>query len=378
MTLSQLIKNLVAFAAVAALAGGAYAGDAGKLVIDEKGVVEAEPWTICNVFDSNTLYENDSNPYIQKIALVGRYNGQWHHTDGEAGLESDGWEDRRWRLGTKIEFLKNFTFGMNFNVEHDSDRFFEDVEDMVIEWEAGDDFVIVVGKQKPRVTQEYSTSSKHLKTVERSQAVNQIIPNKLWGISAEKGLGAVTQELGIYQGGFDDDWAFPQWDGGIAALSRTSYELSEVTTVRLDYFYGENDPESNGVRDYDHIISLGSTNEFDGWDLTTDLIYGTGDSDLFSIVLMPSYDLTDKIELVGRYTFSTSEDDDGVRLQKRYESSAALNSRGDAYHAIYGGITYRICGDKLKLMTGVEYSTLSGGDADYDGLTYFAGVRTQF
>jgi phosphate-selective porin OprO/OprP len=108
------------------------------------------------------------------------------------------------------------------------------------------------------------------------------------------------------------------------------------------------------------------------------LIYGTGYSDLFSIVLMPSYDLTDKIELVGRYTFSTSEDDDGVRLQKRYESSAALNPRGDTYHAIYGGITYRICGDKLKLMTGVEYSTLSGGDADYDGLTYFAGVRTQF
>ena len=376
-----LRQSLAAVAGVSLLAGGAIAGDAGKVVIDDKGVVEAEPWSICNVFDYSTLYDNDANPYLQKIALTGRYQGQWHHTDGSGDLEDQGWEDRRWRLGTKIQFLENFTFDLNINVEHDSDRFFEDIEDVVIEWDAGNDLTIVVGKQKPRVTQEYGTSSKRIITFERSQAVNQIVPHKIWGVSAEKEFGKVTQELGVYLGGYDNDWAFPDFDSGIATLSRTAYELNDVTTVRLDYFYADQDSDSNKVSGHDHIVSLGTDNDFGGWGVVTDLIYGSDDEvngDIYSIVIMPHYDLTDKIELVGRYTFSASGGENGVQLQKRYEQPAATDNRGDSYHAFYGGVNYRICGDKLKLMTGIEYSTLDGGDSDYDGFTYFAGVRTYF
>ncbi len=378
-----LRKNIATIVGAASLVAGSalVAGDGGKVIIDDKGIVEPEAWTICNVFDYSTLYDNDANPYIQKISLIGRYHGQWHHIDGAGDLEDQGWEDRRWRLGTKIEFLENFTFETNFNVEHDSDRFFEDIDDMVIEWEPAEDLVIVIGKQKPRITQEYATSSKRIITFERSQAVNQVVPDKLWGVSVEKGFGAITQELGVYTGGYDDDWAFPDFDGGAAILSRTAYEVSDVTTARLDYFWADQDPESNGVSGHEHVVSLGTDNDFGGWGVITDLIYGSDDGDhgdIFSVVIMPHVDLTDKLELVGRYTFSTSSSDEGVRLQSRYERAADFSDRGDTYHALYGGLNYRLCGDKLKLMTGVEWSTLSGGSDDFDGFTYFAGVRTYF
>jgi hypothetical protein len=46
--------------------------------------------------------------------------------------------------------------------------------------------------------------------------------------------------------------------------------------------------------------------------------------------------------------------------------------RSDLYNAVYAGLQYFICEDKLKLMTGVEWSDLDGGG---DSWTYFAGIR---
>ena len=42
----------------------------------------------------------------------------------------------------------------------------------------------------------------------------------------------------------------------------------------------------------------------------------------------------------------------------------------------YIGLNYYIYGHKLKLMNGVEYSHLGGGD--YDGYTFLSGLRFSF
>ena len=121
--------------------------------------------------------------------------------------------------------------------------------------------------------------------------------------------------------------------------------------------------------------------------LVTDLIYGTGindnrNSDVFGLVIMPYYAITEKLEGVFRYTYSQSDGEEGIRLQSRYErarGAAPLNARGDSYNAFYAGLKYYLCGDKLKLMTGVEYATLDAPVSDdWDGWTYFAGVRLYF
>ncbi|NNE93416.1 MAG: outer membrane beta-barrel protein, partial [Verrucomicrobiales bacterium] len=304
------------------------------------------------------------------------------------GSNSD-WENRRVRLGAKIGFLDQFVFQTSWNLKRNfgsSGDLFDDIDTMFITWEATDDLYVKVGKQKPGITQEYGTSSKRLLTFERSNIVNTVIPDKLWGVVAGYNLtDRLTQEAGIYTGGFEGDVNLPEFNAGVAAMSRTSYELNDVTTIRFDYFYADQDPASNAVEAYEHIFSLGSHNKFDGWGFYTDLIgaKGTDDAnhdDVFGVVLLPYYDLTDKLQLVGRYTYMTSDSDTGVRLQSRYErrgGAAPVNTRGEDYHSIYAGFNYRICGDKLKLMGGVEYANLDGAsNADWDGWSYLVGVRT--
>jgi hypothetical protein len=49
---------------------------------------------------------------------------------------------------------------------------------------------------------------------------------------------------------------------------------------------------------------------------------------------------------------------------------------GNTYTSGYLGLNYFLYGHKLKLMTGVEYSYLGGGD--YDGYTFLSGLRFSF
>lgn len=54
---------------------------------------------------------------------------------------------------------------------------------------------------------------------------------------------------------------------------------------------------------------------------------------------------------------------------------------GDRYQAIYAGHTYLIFGDRLKVMTGAEYSVMHNSARDggeFDGWTYLAGGRVYF
>ena len=383
--------TLIAGAVAVLFAGSAFAGDA-KVVIDDKNPVPApEPWSVCKLFDYSTLYESDQG-FIDKIALTGRYHGQWHNTDANQG-EDAGWENRRWRAGAKIEFLDDFTLFGEFNLNPDEDRFVQDVEEVTLEW-AKDETYIIVGKQKPKITREWSTSSRLIKTIERSQLVNQLTPEKLGGVVAGYHFTeALWAELGGYTGAWTDDWAMPDFNGGYAMSARIGYDVTENTEARFDYFYADQDPESDAVEPYDNIFSWNTESHWDAIGLYTDIIYGTGTDnknhgDVFGIVLMPTYALTDKLEAVFRYTYSTSDSPTGIRLQSRYERPAAdLNQRGSDYNAFYLGLNYYICKDKLKLMTGVEYSTLgapavgSGHDkqsGDYDGWTYFAGVRLYY
>jgi hypothetical protein len=68
-------------------------------------------------------------------------------------------------------------------------------------------------------------------------------------------------------------------------------------------------------------------------------------------------------------------------LQSRYEQEVVPDGFGDRYQAVDAGINYLIFGDRLKLMTGGEYSVMhdsahDGGESD--GWTYVAGVRVYF
>lgn len=331
------------------------------------------------------LYKNDKNPWLQELALIGRYQGQWHHTSANTGDDS-GWENRRTRLGVAAKFLRHFEFEGQFNLAwgpHIHGRLFDDVDVLEITYAPNDDFYVIAGKQKIKLTQEYATSNNRILTFERSLLVNQIVPDKVGGLVIGKKHGDFLIEGGVYSGDLSDDWALPRFGGGYGVSVRAGYSPSKDSQIRLDYFYQDGDDENVGFAPYDSIVSLNTTNKWGRWGINGDITFASGDrdtADVYGLMLMPFYDITKKLRAVFRYQYASSDSADGLDLQRRYERVAiddGSSTHGRDYHSFYAGLNYYIHGDKLKLMTGVEYATM-GGDADYDGWTFFSGCRLYF
>lgn len=359
-------------------AGNALAGEPAKEVI-----VPVEPKGFCDYYDDLfgllTFYKGDG-PLIQEIKAIGRYHGQYHDTESPLGDDSD-WENRRFRFGLQVKFLKDFKLKAITNLKRDfssSDDLFQSMEEINIEWAPSDQWALIVGKQKPAITREYSTSSKKIKTIERSQLVNQIVPDKSGGVWLEiPDVGGFALDIAGFTGGVTDTFEMPDFEGSYGVLARIGRDITDATEVRFDYMHQDFDEDNDQWEPYSNIFSLNSQSDWDKMHLVTDLIYATGDdgrADVGSVVFMPYYDLTEHLELVFRYTFSAADEDDGLNVQSRYERRAAGRLKGDEYHAFYGGLNWYICGDKLKIMNGVEYSDLSGADSN-DYWSYLTGVR---
>lgn len=390
MKLNHRLLTAMAATALLGAAGQAAAGTASKEVIPEPPV-ESKPVSLCDqIFGIPTLYKNPDNPIIQRFAIRGRYQGQYYYNDANTGDVED-WENRRIRLGADLDFLQNFAFSTRFNIKRNSsqDRFFQDVDSMELEWKIAPEFNLTFGKQKPTLTQEYRTSSSRILTFERALITNTVTPEEIWGVTASGKVESFLYDLGVYTASLDGDYNFPDFDGGFAVFASVGYDYGKAAGLqrgigRLEYFYQDGDDGNNGVAPFEHVFSLNTTNEFGRFGLNTDLIYAVGQgnvADVYGAVVMPWFDIIEKrLRLVTRYSYMGGDGDTAVRLGSRYERPAVQDgssTRGDNYHSVYGGFKYYLCGDKLKLMAGVEYSTL-GGAADYNGVTWLGGVRLDF
>ncbi|MEY3897754.1 MAG: hypothetical protein RLZZ214_3275, partial [Verrucomicrobiota bacterium] len=117
--------------------------------------------------------------------------------------------------------------------------------------------------------------------------------------------------------------------------------------------------------------------------LTTEAFWGDGSPEAANtggFTAMPTWFLSDKLQLVTTFQFAGSSGDQGIPLPKRYELLVpdGKNRNGDTYLAGYAGLNYYFYGDKLKVMSGVKYSSMTGGDEDFSGWTWLAGFRTYF
>ena len=343
------------------------------------------PNVVEKLWDLPILYKNKKNPVVQQLALVGRYHGQWHTTSSNTG-EDRGWENRRARLGVKAKLFRYFEFETQFDLnlnEDEEEDFVEDVDTLTLEFAADKDFYIIAGKQKVKITDEFATSSNKILTFERSLLVNQIVPERVGGVVVGKSFDSLFVEGGIYSGNLDEDLGFPELGGSYGFSLRCGYSLSRNSAVRLDYFHSGGGMDSEAFSPYRNIVSLNTNNKWDRWGFSGDLLAAEGAGNtpgVYGLVLMPYRDLTANLRAVLRYHYAGSESSEGVTLQKRYERAALTDGsgrRGRDYHSVYGGLNYHIHGDKLKLMSGLEYATMKG-DADYSGWTVSAGCRLSF
>ncbi len=197
-----------------------------------------------------------------------------------------------------------------------------------------------------------------------------------------------SRRVGVFSTDINEE--FGNLDGGWFCFGSLACDLSELTDLdtfhlRADYLY--NDPESrdSATAPYAHSLAASVHLGKSTVEWVNEVIYVTGSiSEVHGVTSLLSYTLTEneKWQAVMRYQYAHG-DDDGLILQKRYERQAPKLSdggSGEDYHAVYAGLNYYIYGHKLKLMAGVEWATMDGGDdgGSYDGWTSFAGFRFYF
>lgn len=367
-----------------------------------------------------TLFKDKENPYLSEIRVFGRVHLQAAYVDGDDvngdSFHSSYTEIRRFRFGAGAKFLRYFEFKSNLNLEND--RFPNgDETDHDIEYANFHDFVFTFdlekafnlgqfdalelgyGKRTVRVGLEGKTSSNKIRTVERSAIANKATvegdSNNPVGVWVEGEKGKWGFDIGVFSSGINDE--IGGWNDGIVYYGSLSYDMSdalpfEKSIVSIDYVNNENRSDSDddvvGGEDWVGAINFDITEG--PLNVETSLYAGenngTGDRDggFYGVVVMPTYDFTDKLQGVVRYQYAKAEEAEGVRLNSRYIRRDArhggdVNSgRGDEHHSIYAGLNYYFCSHNLKVLTGVEYDTIDTPAGDVDATTLWLALRTTF
>lgn len=375
------------------------------------------------IWSAATLYKNEDHPVIQEFSLQGRLQLQNFNLDSNVGdLDTEDYKDaspandervwgddfevRRARFGFKSKLFGDFKFEGQMDVDADADAsLYKNLYDLYLTYAASDALNISIGKTKVRFTREQEISSKEILTFERSLVANLLFPGELTGVWVNgKGIGGGwLYEFGIY--GSDRQREFTEFDAGVLLLGKIGYDYASA--VNLDtaiasvhvmhntdpgYLDGTSSNNFTPSASPEFGTSIALTNDISQgrFGLMTEAVYAFGDgrSDVFGLTIIPSYFIADGLQLVGRFQVATSNEGDGISLPSRYEgltNNAVVNAAdrptlpdrtGSTYTAAYLGLNYYLYGHKLKLMTGVEYASLGGGD--YEGYTAMTGLRMFF
>ncbi len=366
ITSSAAVLTLVS----AAQAGTATAGKAPQQIAETK---EESPFD--KIWSLFSLYKNDSNPILQELNFSGRYQGQYYSIDGDKSSDDD-WDHRRFRLGVKAKMLdKKLSLNAEiFSELNPGGEFYAGFKNLNLSYKFSDEFNVKVGKLEPEFTYDYSMSDTLHIFFERNALVNQFKNDYTSGISVFGKSGKWSYELAATSNTPDKE--FGEFNGGWSTTGFISYDLKDALSVdkavwRMDFMHSEHDANDTLMTGFDNGLATSLDLKTGPYGLVSEVIAGFGNSNNVGLILTPTYDITKKLQFVGRYTLALSDEDKGQNPQKRYESFIGA-PKGDVYNSVYAGLNYYLYGHKLKLMTGVEYATMSGGDSSW---TYLAGIR---
>ena len=340
------------------------------------------------VWSYTTLYQNATNPVIQKFAISGRFHADYSNLQSNQG-DYDHFDVRRFRLGFKSQWFDDFTLHVeadleaeNIDLNFDSESY-KGLTDAYLGWSPSKQLGIKLGKQSAGFTLDGKTSSKKLLTLERSN-----LTNNLWFTSEYfTGVSASFKQnkWSYFVGGFSSTAPkeFSEFDAGNFGILSAAYNMGEMTggsesLLTLDYVYNQAH-ELNGTRPFEQVASLNHRYENDNWGLRSEISAGQGydeQSDVSGLVFMPFYNINESPQLVTRYTHVSSSDTNGVRLN-RYENIIE-SGRGDSYHEGYLGLNWYIYDHKMKLQSGITYANMgdkANDGGDYDGWGLNFGLR---
>jgi phosphate-selective porin len=200
------------------------------------------------------LYQNNDAMLIQAVRLFGRAQFQFAAIDGEDANGndfSDTFEEiRRLRLGVDVKALKYFKLHANANFAHDltpdggdRDIGYHSLDVGVVSFDAGallgsgfvDTLTLSYGRHKVALGQEVKTSSKRIKTVERSAPANKIYPNRMTGATIKATKGNLAGTVGVFSTDFSNEIAMPAVPLSLEMATTSPWTFSTMmpTAVRI-------------------------------------------------------------------------------------------------------------------------------------------------
>lgn len=341
-----------------------------------------------NIWRFADWYENDQNAFAQSVHFSGRFQYEYAGLDADEGSHNE-WNVRRMRMGVKSELFHQLTVHVEMEVNpQEREPFYLRFTDFYLEWSRNDVLALTFGKQGVPFTMDGSTSSKELLTIDRSNLANNMwFPQEyIPGVSASGTLGSWVYRVGAYSGG-EANREFGRFNGSVFSLASVGYDFSESLGVpeallRGNYIYQSPDSNNTFTRQLQHMVSGNFTFDAGRWGFRGDVSSGSGfmgQSDLWGVMTMPFFDITPKLQFVGRHTYLKSENPNGVRLA-RYESQVT-GGRGDRYSEFYLGLNYYFYGHKLKLQSGVQFADMDDAANDggvYSGVSSVSGLRVNW
>ncbi|WP_157826790.1 porin [Colwellia sp. 12G3] len=337
------------------------------------------------------LYDNEQGDYLK---LSGRLQLDSAWVDSDQGDFNDtAW--RRFRFGFKGKYgdLK-VALEADVNLNDSLDDAYNRLTDANVSWSLDKDTELKFLKQSTGFTLDGKTSSKKLLTPQRNN-----LTNNLWftseyftGVSVKSKLADDwSYKTGLFSSDGSDEISIS--DASYFAMFSTAKKLAKNSLwdkgeISFDYVYNDTHEDGN-TRDFSQIISTSSKFKQNDWGLLSDISWGKGDlgqSDIFGVVVMPTYQQNEKIQWVARYTYLSSSEDNGVRLG-RYESkvvdehgqSSVAGERGDKYQEVYAGVNWFVNDHKLKLQAGLQYAKMDDNANDggaFDGWSFTVAMRS--
>ena len=337
------------------------------------------------IWDHANVYTGDAESLVESVVLSGRFQFDHAYVDADHDTLSD-LDLRRFRFGFKTRFRGNLT--LHTEAEYDpnhGDLNYLRLTDTYIAWAPSDALALTVGKQGASFTMDGQTSSKELIAVDRSNLANNLwFPEEyITGVTAGGEKSGIVYEIGYFTSG-ERDRGFGDSNGGeflLATIGRdfASALSADKALLRLNYVDNEADPLNTFTRPFGRIVSLNFDFAQPGWGVRSDYTTGEGylgQSDVSGLMVMPYWNLSERMQIVTRYTWLESDEPNGVRIA-RYERQLTAGN-GDEYNEFYVGFNYYWYGHKLKLQTGLQQVDMADVAADggaHEGWSWTTGFR---
>lgn len=315
------------------------------------------------------LHRDDAHPWLQEFWVLGRYHGQYHWANGNAG-DDQGWEDRRFRLGFQARMFERLTLHAQAISGSDFEPAYNGFTELWLGWRFSDAATLTVGQQKHRFTHDRTVSSRYMNYLERSMLTNMFGLDYTPAVTLSGTVKNWSYFTGVYSNatGREIGDAFTELDSGYSFIASATRDLRgawgmDTAHLNLAYLHSDANARATNLARFDDGLNAALIVTRGSKALVTEVTAGFGGpgGNAVGLNLQPSTFVTRKLQLVGRYQVASGDNRRALTSQRRYERPAGLG-RGSFYQAGYAGANYYLAGHRAKVQVGVEYSRMDKRD----------------